>query len=263
MRPYLAIVSARFRMLLQYRAAAFAGFVTQIFWGFIRVMIFEAFYRSSTAEQPMTLPEVITYIWLGQALFAMLPWSLDREIRQQIRTGTVAYEMLRPIDLYAFWYSRAIASRTAPTLLRAVPLVILAMLFLGMQLPESVASGFAWAAAMVGALLMACAVSTLLNISLLWTIEGEGVARIVPALFFLLSGMIVPIPLFPEWAQKILLFLPFSGLIDTPFRLYIGHLPPEAVFPVLIHQLCWTFALITFGRWLMSRGTRILVVQGG
>ncbi len=51
---YCAILSARFRMLLQYRAAAFAGFVTQLFWGLIRVMIFSAFYRSSNAPQPMT-----------------------------------------------------------------------------------------------------------------------------------------------------------------------------------------------------------------
>lgn len=43
MTPYLAILSARFRTLLQYRAAAAAGFGTQLFWGLIRMMIFEAF----------------------------------------------------------------------------------------------------------------------------------------------------------------------------------------------------------------------------
>ena len=55
MRPYLAVLSARFRLLLQYRVAALAGFATQLFWGFIRVMIFGAFYRASAAAQPMTL----------------------------------------------------------------------------------------------------------------------------------------------------------------------------------------------------------------
>ncbi len=81
MSAYRAVLSARFRMLLQYRAAALAGMSTQLFWGLIRVMIFEAFYRSSTAIQPMTFPEVVNYVWLGQAMFAMLPWSIDTEIR--------------------------------------------------------------------------------------------------------------------------------------------------------------------------------------
>jgi len=49
MQPYLAILSARFRTLLQYRVAGLAGIGTQLFWGLIRVMIFDAFYRSTVA----------------------------------------------------------------------------------------------------------------------------------------------------------------------------------------------------------------------
>ena len=37
--PYRAILSARFRMLLQYRAAALAGLWTQIFFGFVLLMM--------------------------------------------------------------------------------------------------------------------------------------------------------------------------------------------------------------------------------
>jgi len=43
-RPLVAVVSARYRTLLQYRAAAFAGFATQLFWGAIRLMILAAFF---------------------------------------------------------------------------------------------------------------------------------------------------------------------------------------------------------------------------
>src|SRR5439155_16836295 len=99
MNAYAAILSARFRTLLQYRAAAAAGFGTQLFWGFIRVMIFTAFYRSSTAPQPMSLPQVVTYVWLGEATLIMLLAGVDRDVQAMIRTGTVAYELVRPLDL--------------------------------------------------------------------------------------------------------------------------------------------------------------------
>ena len=56
LRPYSAIVSARFRMLLQYRAAAVAGLWTQVFFGFVLLMIYEAFYGSTAVPPPMTLP---------------------------------------------------------------------------------------------------------------------------------------------------------------------------------------------------------------
>lgn len=263
MSAYTAILSANFRTLLQYRSAAVAGFVTQIFWGFIRVMIFEAFFLSTAADQPMTLDEVTTYIWLGQGFIMLLPWNIDRDIHSLVRSGGVGYELLRPLDIYNLWFTRALAFRTAPTVLRAVPLLTLALLFFGMNPPASLAAGMAFALSMVGALLISCAFSTLVNITLLWTVSGEGIANLVPVAVTIFTGMIVPIPFFPDWAQTIVNVLPFRGIADTPYRLYLGHIPPGDVVFHLAHQLAWTVALVVMGRWLLSRGVRRLVVQGG
>ena len=125
--PYLAVLSARYRVLLQYRAAALAGAGTQLFWGFIRIMILLAFYRSSSGSHPMAFADVVTYVWLGQALLALLPWNHDLELERQIREGGVAYELLRPVDLYALWYVRTLASRVATTSLRSLPIVLVAL----------------------------------------------------------------------------------------------------------------------------------------
>lgn len=261
--PYRAVLEARFRVLIQYRTAAAAGFVTQVFWGFIRVMIFEAFYQSSAAAQPMSFPDVVSYIWLGQATLALLPWAPDPDLRAMVRTGGVAYELLRPVDLYNLWYARAVAMRAAPTLLRATPLLLCALLWLGLRPPPSVAAGAAWLALTFGALLLASAITALMNISLLWTISGEGVARLIPTIANLFSGMIIPLPFYPEWAQVIVRFLPFRGLVDVPFRVFTGHLPAEQVWGLLAHQLAWTVLLVVLGRWLLRRAAHRLVVQGG
>ncbi|MHB1002137.1 MAG: ABC transporter permease [Armatimonadota bacterium] len=263
MRAYWAVVSARFRMLLQYRAAAVAGFGTQVFWGLMRMMIFEAFYHSSTADQPMTFPQVVTYVWLGQAMLAMFPWNIDADIRTMMRSGTVAYELLRPIDLYWLWFSRAIAMRTAPTILRAMPMFILAILFFNMQLPVSWSAGSVWVLSTFAALLLSCAITTVLAISLFWTIAGDGISRFIFACVMIFSGMIVPLPFFPDWAQRIINYMPFRGVSDIPFRLYTGNIPAENALPVIAHQIGWTIALIVLGRLILARGTRRLVVQGG
>jgi ABC-2 type transport system permease protein len=271
LRPYVAIVSARFRMLLQYRAAAIAGLWTQMFFGLVLLGIYDAFYESSTRAQPMTFPQVVSYIWLGQALLAMLPWNVDAELRAMIRSGAVAFELCRPIDLYTLWYARALAGRTAPTVLRAVPMCVIASIGLPLigldewrlAAPASLASAAAFGAAVVGMLLLGCAVTTLLNISLLWTISGDGAVLLTTTLVTFLSGMVVPLPLFPDWAQPIVQRLPFAGLVDLPFRVFTGHIAPHAAVSVLQHQLLWTLALVVFGRWLLSRGLRRVVVQGG
>src|SRR5215216_4374474 len=118
LRPYVAVWRTRFTLLMQYRAAALAGFGTQCWWGAIKIMVLTAFYRGATAV-PMTMRQTIDYIWLGQAFLMLQPWSADPDVARMVRTGDVALERLRPIDTYGFWYARAVARRTATPLLRA------------------------------------------------------------------------------------------------------------------------------------------------
>jgi len=254
-RAYSAVLAARFRTLLQYRAAALAGLGTQVFWGLLLVMIYEAFYASDDAAGPMTLRQVVDYLWLNQALLAMLPWNVDRDVAAMVRTGGVAYELLRPLDLYNHWFARAAAWRIAPTVLRAIPMAVLAGLFFGLRAPASWTAAGMFGLTLAGGLLLSCALTVLLNLTLLWTISGEGITRISAALITLLSGSLVPLPLLPDWAQPVLRAL--------PFRVYSGHIPPGEAWGVVALQLAWAVALIALGRAVLARATRRLVVQGG
>lgn len=262
-KAYAAVCSARFRTLLQYRAAAFAGFGTQLFWGLIRIMIFEAFFRSSTAAQPMTYPEVVTYIWLSQAFLILLPYSADTDIRDMVRSGNVVYELLRPANLYFFWYSRAIAQRTAPGVFRALPLCIAAVAFFDMGPPPDLPAASAWLVSMLFAVLIGAAITNLMNISLLWTLSGEGIGVLVAASACLLSGLTIPLVFFPDWAQVAIDLLPFRYVMDIPFRFYLGHLSADQIWGHLPLQIGHLIALIAAGHLILKRGIRRLVAQGG
>ena len=262
-KAYAAVCSARFRTLLQYRAAAFAGFGTQLFWAFIYIMIFEAFYRSSPATQPMTYPEVVTYIWLCQAFLVILPFNADPDIRAMVRSGNVVYELLRPANLYFFWYSRAIAQRTAPGVFRALPILIIALVFFEMDLPPDFLAAGAWFISMIFAVLISAALTNLLNISLLWTLSGEGISVLLAASAGLLSGLTIPLVFFPDWSQAFIAFLPYRYVMDIPFRFYLGHLSADQIWNHLPFQIGHLIALIAAGRLILNRGIRRLVAQGG
>lgn len=271
MKPYLAILSARYRALLQYRAAALAGVGTQFFWGFIRIMILWAFYEASEATPPMAFAAVVTYIWLGQALLGMLPWNLDAEIQTMVRTGHVSFELLRPVDLYGLWYMRTLAMRTASTSLRVLPIVVLAGGVLpftpladwALAAPASFAAAGLWALATLVALLLGCALTMLVHVSLLWTISGDGLQSVTPSFVAIFSGMIVPLPLFPAAVQPLLNVLPFRGLVDVPLRIYVGDLAGAEAWTAIGISVLWALALIALGRGLLARSRQRMVVQGG
>lgn len=264
-KPYTAMLRMRCRMLLQYRTAAFAGFLTQLFWGFFKVMLFTSLYRYNTSlvEQPLTLQQTIGMVWLAQLLIGLLPWNVDREIEQQIRTGQVAYELLRPVHLYALWFMRAIAMRLIPTVLRSLPFVFCLLLGL-IHIPCSSWLGLAFfCAACFMALLLSASMTTLVSISLFWTLSGQGIQRLLPHVSSLLSGLVIPLPFYPSWMQIFLAWQPFRGILDLPSRLYVGILPVEEGVSVLLFQAAWTIVLVVLGVYAMGSRLRRCVIDGG
>jgi len=269
LRPYQAVFRARFQLLLQYRAAALAGFATQCWWGAIKLMVLAAFYRSATS--PMTLRQTIDYIWLAQGFLTMLPWSADPEIARMVRSGDVAYERLRPLDTYAFWYARAAARRTALPLLRAIPMVLTAgVLFrlLGLSEwalspPPTIAAAATFTVSMVLVVALSAAVATLMDILVVATLSDRGVNTMIGPLIILFSGNLIPLPLFPQWMQPALAIQPLAGLVDIPMRIYSANLSGMPALTALVRQSIWVVVLVLIGRMLMARVMARLQAQGG
>jgi ABC-2 type transport system permease protein len=256
----------RFAVQLQYRAAAAAAFSTQLFFGFVKVMVFHGFYASTSIAQPISLEQAVTYTWIVQVTFRMAPWAGDNDIIDMIRNGHVAYELCRPLNLYFNWYCRLLSQKIVPVMLTGIPLYILVLLLpagYGVRPPESPAAGAAWIISMCFALLLGCTIGNIMSISTLWTLSGLGMQRIVPALIMVFSGMVVPLVYYPEWAQGILRYLPFSGLLDIPLRFYLGVLPVADLPSFALIQVTWTVAFMTLGVMLLKLGMRGVVIQGG
>ena len=143
-RPYAAAFSSRFLQMLQYRAAALAGFATQCWWGGIKVMVLAAFYAGASGSAggaaAMPLAQAITYTWIAQGLLALLPWAGDPEVAQAVRTGSVAYDRLRPVDAYGFWFARTAGWIAA----RMLPRLGLMLCFAALLLPLAGHGGWGW-----------------------------------------------------------------------------------------------------------------------
>ncbi|MDF2958512.1 MAG: putative transporter permease protein [Paenibacillus sp.] len=267
MNAYLSVWKLRFINGLQYRAAALAGMVTQLFFGFVFIMIFVAFYSHSSTQPPISLKDLVAYIWLQQVFLAFIMlWFRDNEIFQLITSGNIAYELCRPCGIYQFWYAKLLAGRLSSAVLRCFP--ILAVVFVlpqpyRMSLPPSPAVLLLFLVSLLLGLLVIVAISMLIYISVFWTMSPTGSTLMIAVAGEFFAGMVIPVPLMPLWLQKIAYVLPFRWTTDFPFRVYSGHIPQtEALWGILV-QLVWLAVLIGVGRWCLNRALRQVVVQGG
>jgi ABC-2 type transport system permease protein len=271
MRPYLAAFRARFQLMLQYRAAALAGFATQCWWGAIKIMVLAAFYGAHAAAAPISLADAITYVWLGQALLALLPWVADPEVGQAVRTGGVGYDRLRPLDAYGYWYARTLGwmlARAAPraALMALGAGLILPLVGLGAwawQPPSGIAAALLFIPAFVLMAALGAAVLMLANIVVAASLNERGVNAVLTPLVIVFSGSLLPLDFFPDALRPFLHVQPFAGLVDIPFRIYFADLRGGAALQGLALQAGWTLVLISLGRLAIERMMRRLEMQGG
>jgi len=270
--PYLAVFAARFQVMLQYRAAAVAGFATQCWWGALKIMIYAAFFAGAAGPgQPISLAHTVTYTWLGQAFLVLQPWNADPEVAEMVRSGAVAYERVRPVDTYAWWYARAMAWSLARVLPRAALMAALAAVALpllglerwSLRPPAGVEAGLLFAVSMIAATLLSAAMTLLINVIVVASMTDRGANTLAMPVVGLFSGGILPLAFFPSWAQGPLRLQPFAGLVDTPFRIYFGDLAGLQALAGIGLQLAWTLVLILLGRWGLGGAMGKLQVQGG
>ncbi|HLK24287.1 MAG TPA: hypothetical protein VKT30_06485 [Caulobacteraceae bacterium] len=269
--PYLAAFSARFQLVLQYRAAAIAGFATQLWWGALKIMVLAAFFYGATRSPPMSLTNAITYTWLGQAFLIFLPWNADPEVAEMVRSGAVAYDRLRPLDTYGWWYARAVAwsaARVVPraVLLFAVAAVLLPALGLGqwsLRPPAGLAATGLFLIAMIGVALLSASIVLLVNVIAVASMTDRGANLMIAPFSNLFSGGIVPLAFFPDWLRPGLRLQPFAGLVDIPYRIYFGELAGWGALQGLAVQLGWTLLLVLAGHAALGAAMRRLQVQGG
>ena len=76
----------------------------------------------------LTLKQVVTYVWVAQAVWTMQPMSIDSDILGKINSGDVGIELCRPIDLYFHWFARIAAGRLAPLFWRGSLTLLCGML---------------------------------------------------------------------------------------------------------------------------------------
>ena len=263
MKAYLSIFRMRRRMETQYRGAVLGGLICQVFFGLVLVAVYRALY----AGKPQTIPlsHVTTYVWLQQAFFRML-LAADPELQDKIRTGAIAYDLCRPLHLYGYYYARILAQKLTGSVLRALPMLVFAVLLpegWGLCLPVSLpALGLAFIALVLG---LFC-VSALENITMAFTmrtLDPRGMQAMLNMLMMVLAGNILPLTLFPDRWQRVITLLPYAQLLDTPIRLYTGEYALGAAPEALLIQAAWTLVLVLGGIFFWRTNQRKLIIQGG
>lgn len=267
MKQYLSFFRMRFLSGLQYRVAALAGLSTQVVWGAMEVLLYRAFYLEHPERFPMGQQALNSYIWLQQAflcLFMIYMW--EKELFESVKSGSVAYELVRPTDLYGMWMSRSFALRLSRAVLRAVPVILIGALVpapYGLRITVSPQVFMLFLLSLILMLWVVVALVMVCYSLSFYLVDANGFTTLMAAASEVFSGSMIPLPFFPEKLRRIAALSPFGSMQNVPLRIFGGDISGGDILTCMGLQLFWAVVLTLTGYALMSHGLRRTVIAGG
>lgn len=267
MKQYFTFFKMRFIAGLQYRVAALAGMSTQLVWGAMEILLYRAFYLEYPERFPMGLQALVSYIWLQQAFLSLFfAYAWENELFEAARTGTVAYELVRPVNIYGMWCARSFALRLSRAALRAIPVILVGALIpspYGLRL--TISPGVFWLFILSTGMMLWVAVALVMILygASFHMTYSAGLNTLMAALMELFSGSIVPLPFFPAGLRTVAELSPFGAMQNVPLRIFGGDILPTQIPGYLGLQLFWVVVLTALGYLLIQTGLRRCTVAGG
>lgn len=266
-RLYFTVLGGTFRRFSTYRVATAAGVFTNTVFGFILAYTFSALWSERPGLGGYDESQALTFVWIGQAMLAaaaLIGGGAEEEFQARIRSGDIAVDLYRPIDLQLWWLSADIGRAAFQLLGRGVVPMAVGALAFELALPASPLTWLFFLASAWLGVVVGFALRYLLALSTFWLLEGTGLNTFGALLSTFFSGMLLPLNVFPGAFGEIVRQLPWSAMLQVPADVLLGeYRGAGGVAGALAFQAGWALVLLLAGRLLQTVATRKVVVQGG
>lgn len=270
MMPALwAYARAGFQRYATYRLATAAGAFTNTVFGLVRASILSSAIATATVTAAggrvggYTSAEVVTYAWVSQALIApvfVFQWT---EVATRVRTGDIAVDLARPVDLQLSLLAADLGRAAYTVLPRGLPPMLVGALTFDLALPRTPLPYLLGTVSAVFAVTISFACRFAVNLAAFWLLEVRGVVGTYVAVSNVLCGLLVPVAWFPPWLHLIARLTPFPSMLQAPLDVVTGRAAGTEALVVLAVQAAWVAIMLGAGRIVLVAATRRLVVQGG
>ena len=194
-----------------------------------------------------------------QVVGAWASWTINYEVR----TGALNQRLLRPLHPVWSYATENLASIPLRAVV-ALPVGILALVLTGgAHVAHDLVSWLMVPLALAGAWGITFSAHVIIGALSLWMHQSIKAMDIWSAGFFVFSGYLVPVALFPEWLRWIPPHLPFVYQLGFPVDLMTGALSTSEALRQLGIQWLWVVGMVVVAAVLWRRGLRRYGAFGG
>ncbi|MDE6293194.1 MAG: ABC-2 family transporter protein [Clostridiales bacterium] len=267
-KKYLIFTRSGFQTVLAYRGAILLWFIGAMIRAVLMGLVWWAIYSFSpeSAIAGYEFPQMLMYVILSAVVGEAIYTQTMGEITDDVHYGLIGMRLMKPINYRMQLGFSAMGAFLARIIIIGVPVLTVGTLTVvfGFGL-----TGIQWYNILL--FLPACVLSAVMfdTFGFLFgqlafrTHAMFGVASMSQIVISFLSGGIVPIALFPAWAQTVLAYTPFPTLISFPVRIFLGQVGWMDMLIGFAISIAWIVVLNVFAHLAYKSSVKHVVVFGG
>lgn len=261
LRAYPTLLRVGFSEAVAYRAEMFV-WVLATTMPLIMMALWTAVAREAPVgrfgSEQFTAYFLATFI-ARQLTGSWIAWQINFEVRQ----GTLATRLLRPIHPVAAYAAEVLAALPLRVVVAVPVAVILLVTSASHGITRDPLLWAGWVLALIGGWLLTFFVNVLIGTLSLFLGSSLKLMEGYYALFFVLGGYTIPVELFPGWLRALNDWLPFRYQLGVAVEIITGRFDRAGAVQLLGHQLLFLFVVGAATLWLWNRGIRRFGAFGG
>jgi ABC-2 type transport system permease protein len=262
LRVILRLIAIDLSVAMVYRAAFLLYMISAVLGPTISLMIWRAALASG-AELPVDAEYLTTYfVLLGVVSMLTSSW-ISGFLAESIRDGKLSIWIVRPGSTHF----NGIANNLSEKIIKGIALIPLVggvgwFVRDAIALPSDPGRWVLFTVSVLAAAVMVYAMDVLVGSLAFWLDDVTGIDRGRSLIIGVLRGQLVPLALFPAWAQGFLDLQPFRFTMSFSLELLVGDLTGSDLTIGMTLQVLYAVLFLLGAVWIWRRGLRAYTAAG-
>ena len=262
-KKYLYVVKTQIIKSLTYEFNVYGNIIMQTIIMITSVCFWKALYKGRGAVGGVDADNMMTYVIMSSLLSVLFITNVERRIETSVEKGTVAADLMKPINIFGVYFSEDIGNITALFFQNMIPILIIGSLMIKVPVMADIRDLPLFIISAAESFLINWLIAALFGMIAFSAVNIDALIQVKKHLLRLLSGSIIPIWFFPSGVSKVLGSLPFVYIYQLPLSIYIGKGDRSQQMSQMRIQFLWLVILSGVFLYAQSRVTRKVMVQGG
>ena len=222
-----------------------------------------ALYKGRGMVGDVDADSMLTYVVISSLLSVLLITNVERRIQTSVVKGTVATDMMKPVNIFGVYFAEDIGNIIALIFQNMLPILIIGALMIRVPRMADIRDLPLLIISVAESFLINWLIAALFGMIAFTAVNIDALIQVKKHLLRLLSGSIIPIWFFPPGVARVLESLPFVYIYQLPLSIYIGRGDRAQHLGEMRIQSLWLLILASLFFYAQNRAARKVMVQGG